>query len=448
MSNNLRLRLVKGIGANAFGQIVTVIIQLVSVPLFLQAWGVELYGEWLTLSTIPSIFSMSDIGFASVAANEMTMEVAKGNRKNALDIFQSTWLFISSVSFAIILSVLAVIWFIPIQNWLNINKLSRYEVIGIVITLTLHVLIGLQTSLLQAGFRCEGNYARGTLLGSITRLSEYTILSVIAYLGAVPLVAAAFFLAARLIGTIFIWLELRKRSPWINYGWKAASLTTVKRLSRPAIAFMGLPLGHAFNNQGILTVVAITLGSKAVVIFSTLRTLSRLALQVMNIMNNAVWPELSVAFGIGDLDTARKLHRRSCQISVWLSFVFVVFLLLTGSWIIKVWTHGKINVDMKLFIIMLSTIVGNSFWSTSSCVLMATNHHQGLALRFMLSTGFSVILASYLTPIFGLNGTATSVLFTEVVMSMYVMNASLNLLNDYFSSFLNSLFVFPKMKNR
>ncbi len=233
MANNLRKRLIKGIGANAVGQIVTVIIQLLSVPLFIQAWGVELYGEWLTLSTIPSYFAMSDIGFANVAANEMTMEVARSNKPKSLEIFQSTWLFISTVSLAIVLILLLLVWFIPLENWLNIKQQSHNEVIGIVFLLTLHVLIGLQGSVLQAGFRCEGNYAVGAFINSIQRLFEYGMISVVAYVGGIPLIAALVLLIMRAIGMLFLRLELHKQSPWIVYGYNHARLSTVKRLISP-----------------------------------------------------------------------------------------------------------------------------------------------------------------------------------------------------------------------
>src|SRR6266478_3684793 len=73
-------RLLRAIGATALYPIVTAVIQLVSVPIFLRFWGPRLYGEWLLLSTLPSYLSLSDMGFASVAGNDMTMRVAAGDR--------------------------------------------------------------------------------------------------------------------------------------------------------------------------------------------------------------------------------------------------------------------------------------------------------------------------------------------------------------------------------
>ena len=78
MTSEVRARVIRNLGANGVSQIVNIIVQLCSVPLFLRFWGVTLYGEWLTLSAIPAYLAMSDLGFASVAANDMTMRVARG----------------------------------------------------------------------------------------------------------------------------------------------------------------------------------------------------------------------------------------------------------------------------------------------------------------------------------------------------------------------------------
>ena len=120
-----RSRLLRGIAANGLGQAFAVIIQIVSVPVFIGFWGVDLYGEWLILSTIPAYLVMSDIGFASVAANEMTMRVSEGHRSRALTVFQSTWLLISGISLLIMPFVLVAAWHLPFQDWFHLTQLRH-----------------------------------------------------------------------------------------------------------------------------------------------------------------------------------------------------------------------------------------------------------------------------------------------------------------------------------
>src|SRR5205823_6843927 len=91
-------RIAKGFGANAYDQVVTVIIQIVGVPILLHAWGAQLYGEWLILFAIPAYLSMTDLGFSQSAGNDMTARVARGDRNGALGVFQSLNLLILVVT--------------------------------------------------------------------------------------------------------------------------------------------------------------------------------------------------------------------------------------------------------------------------------------------------------------------------------------------------------------
>lgn len=82
-------RVVKGLGANGYGQLVSVVVQLVGVPVLLYAWGPQLYGEWLILFAIPTYLSIADLGFSQSVANDMTARVARGDRAGALAAFQT-----------------------------------------------------------------------------------------------------------------------------------------------------------------------------------------------------------------------------------------------------------------------------------------------------------------------------------------------------------------------
>src|SRR5216684_7073450 len=123
IAGTVRGRLIRGLGATALGSVVTAIVQIVSVPVFLHFWGVKLYGEWLILSAIPTYLMLSDMGFGSVAGNDMTMRVAAGDREGALETFQSTWVLITGTSLLVVFTVLGLIWFLPLTRWLNLSSI-------------------------------------------------------------------------------------------------------------------------------------------------------------------------------------------------------------------------------------------------------------------------------------------------------------------------------------
>ena len=123
-STTVRQRIARGIGANAFGQAVSIVIQLVGVPILLHAWGTQLYGEWLLLSAIPAYLSMTDLGFSQSAANDMTARVARGDRAGALAVFQSLGLLVyAAAAVGLMLTAVAVPW-LPLADWLHLTAMD------------------------------------------------------------------------------------------------------------------------------------------------------------------------------------------------------------------------------------------------------------------------------------------------------------------------------------
>jgi O-antigen/teichoic acid export membrane protein len=433
-------RFIKGLGANAFGQIVTIIVQIVSVPIFIRFWGVEKYGEWLILTSIVLYFTLSDVGFGSAAANEMTMRVSQGDREAALSIFQSVWLLIDILILIILLIILTIIWFLPLSSWLNLTHISNPEAMGIILLLAMEALIGQHIGIALAGFQCEGNYGAGILFFNVVRLLAFGSVSVAVCLGASPLIAAFVLFCIFGMGTLGMLLDLRRRSPWLSFGFQYANLSDIKRLTAPAVTIMGFPVGQAIVQQGMTIVIGTTLGPASVTLFSVLRTLSRTAWQMLNIVNNSIRPELSVALGTGDLPLARTLHRRSCQTAFWLALVTVSGLFFTGEWIFRTWTGYQMTFDPTLFHLMLLVIMANSLWNTSQAVPISINKHQPVAIRYLLSTLCALLLAVLFIPMWGLQGVAMSQLLIDIVMSIYVLRVSLMLLQDNLIPFMKSMF--------
>src|SRR6267154_6640505 len=178
MDTSTRDRFLRGFGATAMGPLVTILAQIVSVPVFLHSWGPKLYGEWLILSAIPTYIAFSDVGFGNVAANDMTMRVASGDRDGALVTFQSTWLFVSITSLLVVLCFMSGAWMMPLGRWLNLSSTTPEDARLIVTILCAYSLLCLQADLTTAGFRCEGNYALGMLVKNLLRLTEVLTVTV------------------------------------------------------------------------------------------------------------------------------------------------------------------------------------------------------------------------------------------------------------------------------
>jgi O-antigen/teichoic acid export membrane protein len=144
---------------------------------------------------------------------------------------------------------------------------------------------------------------------------------------------------------------------------------------------------------------------------------------------------------------SRKLHRYSCQASLWISGSIAVLLALGGSRILAVWTHGKIAMDMPTFVLLLAAGVVNSLWASSMIALLATNEHGRVALFYLIVTAVSLPVACLLMAYFKLPGAAATLLGAETLCCAYVVRHSLAMLDDPLTSFLSSLLHVPPVRS-
>lgn len=444
MDSGTRKRLAFGFLSNWVSRLAGSLIQLIQVPVFLHFWGKLLYGDWLLVSAIPVYLSFSNVGFGSVASNEMTMRMGREDQRGALGVFQSCWWLIAAICSAVTLLFAVVVYLAPVAHWLKLQQMSEGDAKWVIFCLGTAVTFGQLEQLLGAAYTCVGKYPYGTFLKSVMTIVSFAVMLAPVALGYGAVATAAALSVANGIGTVVFWFLVRRDLPWLRFGWEYASVAEIKRLTGPAFAFMGFPIGNSLNLQGTLLAVGHVLGSGDVVIFATARTVSRVALQMVQLVNNTFWPELSSSFGAGNMALVRSLHRRSCQLALGIAFALILFMSTVGPWFLTHWTLHNVPPSPRLLFLLLVSVFFYSLWSTSSTLLMAINQHRRLSLNYLAATGITIAATVLMARFFGLLGAAASLILSELIMDVYVLPASLRISEDTWGGFLRAMLHIPE----
>jgi O-antigen/teichoic acid export membrane protein len=444
LDSGTKRRLVWSFFSSIVTRLASTVIQFIQVPVLLHFWSVPLYGEWLILNSIPTYLAFSNSGFGTAAGNEMTMIVAGEDHQGALRVFQSCLWLIAFLCSTATLLFCGALYFLPAARILKISHISDVDTKWIIFYLAISVLLGQLEQLLQSAYRSIGRYSFGGLVKSAMAITAFscTMLSVVSGHGART--TALVYAVANCTGTVFFALLTKHDIPWIEFGWKHARFSEVRRLTRPAIAFMGFPVGNALNLQGTLLVVSYVLGPISVVVFSTARTISRGALQMVQMVNSTFEPELSISFGARKIDLTRTLHRRSCQLALIIAIVIVAGVMTVGPYVLHSWTGGHVPPSRGLLSILLLVVIIYSLWSTSSAVLTSTNQHQTLSLVYLVATSLTCVACYFFTKWKGLYGAAAALLISEVAMNCYVLPNSLRIAHDTFPAFMANMLHYPQ----
>jgi len=404
-------RVAAGMGANAFAQMLTIGIQLASLPIFLRYWDISRYGLWLMICAVPSYFAMADIGMVTAAGNKMTMAIGRGDSNEANSIFQSALVFM-----LITCGTLALIA-IPTVLTLPLGILRSFDQRAALCALILGVLFSFFGGLSEAIFRATGRYGLGTMLANLVRLAEWfgSIAGLILF-GSLSSVALGG-LSARLVGlAVLIGLSADGKSG-IKWHYSCARREEVRAMTKPALSLMLFPLSNALSLQGMTLLAGYELGPVILVIFNTYRTLARTAVQVTGVFSLSLQPEFSRFFGKAGAEGVVLMYRRAAVLGIILAVGFGILLYFSGPLLLRLWTHGKIEFQRPLMLLMLTYAAVSGAWYVPRVLLVATNEHSQLALWSLAVAAASLVVAGVLCPQWNLEGIVFAMMLSEIALA-------------------------------
>lgn len=423
--------------ASVAGKSIRVLDQILLVPFFLSSWGAEYYGEWITLTIIPSVLSFSELGFGTAAANTFVLRYAAGDKQGAANIGKSGFTIISvMVMFGLLLSFLTLF---SLSEFNVFDKLiiDKEEAMWAVFILMIARLLGFYHQFFEAYYRA----ARRAAL-SMNLLTTYRAIKIIAALAVLLSGNGIISLAiVDLAGSIvflpvFGWLARRTLSLKKTYSGILLK-EDIKHIVNKGLGFFLFPVWQAIYFQGTTFVVRLVLGPAAVAVFNTVRTVTRSVNQMFNIVNASIFPEIQFEIGAGNIKKARKILRMALGLVLFIALIGTLFLYFFGPWLYEIWTQKALSPPPLMWNIFIFGILFSAFWDTVAIVFRALNKPYELAIAGVVFSLVSVFISYFLSKTYGLTGAALGTIILDILMVFYVLPRSCKLMGQP----LTSLFV-------
>jgi O-antigen/teichoic acid export membrane protein len=425
--------------AAVIGKGSTVVYRFIQVPLFLGFLGVEGYGKWLLLSSIPSWLSLANMGFGTVASNEVAVAEAGGDLKRANEVFSTTIGMLLILTLSVVGLVALTAPFLPVDQYLRLPSSAHQDVVVAIVCLSSSVAVSFLAEPLGAKYRVMRKVHVYSYISSFRPWADLALVTValalhLGYAG----MAAATLLASLIYLLVLILMSSGSRCS-LHFGWKNIKIRKHSYLLAKGAAYQAFPIGNALQFQGSLLILGSTVGAGGVALYSTVRTLVRSANQMLEIFNQMVSPEMSILLGANQIEKAARLHRMSLVASICLAILAAALLFLLGIPLYRIWTSGTLSISPLLLFIFCISIPIYAGWYTSSLVAMAFNRHEGIALRYLMAAVLSTTACYILSRFLGLYGAALSVLVFDLFLFRNVIEHALRLTDDTMPKLLKSI---------
>ena len=409
-----------GVGSNVLVQVVIFGAQFLIVPVLALSWGLERYGTWLMLSTIPAYLALGDLGLGTAASNQMTMEVARGREDLARDLFQHTFTLTLAAAMLLVAAGSAVAALVPLGSTLT-GSAGEGELRLALGTLCAYGTVCLMFSLPNGSLKAVGLYHLSGLAMAFTMMVEALTACAVVLLGGDFFHVALGYLAVRTCTMVVLYRLLRQRAPWVKLGLRCPTRDDVSRLIPPALSVLAFTGAQALVFQGSTLVIGLAASSAVVAGFTTVRTLTRLGVQAVVLVNRAVMPEFSRAWAQGNVRAVRSIVRTTILSSVAVTLPIAVLLVLFGDWFVRRWTGGVVDPDATLLYLMVAVMLANALWTPASGLLLAVNRQSSFSYRYTALAAASLTLSYFLCQGLGATGAAVGLLCLDLTMCAIVV---------------------------
>jgi len=430
--------------ANVAQKLVRVLDQLLLVPFFISAWGAAYYGEWLTLTIIPSVLAFSDLGFGSAAASSFTLKYASGDKKAAADISKTGFYIISYViAGGMVVGAIGLL-VVKYCGLLSNSLIDETDALYAVIFMLLARLLSFYNQLFEGYYRAARKAALGTSLTVVQNLLNIGAgLTVLLMHRGVVAFALSQFIAAIVFRIYYRWKAVNVLGLNKEYTGEYVK-HYAKDMFVKGLGYLMSPMWQIILFQGTTFVVRVTLGPTAVAVFNTVRTVSRSVNQLYSIVNSSVFPEIQYEIGSGNMKKAQNIFVYSIWVSWLLGMAGALFLSIFGLYFYNIWTHKALNPPTDMWYLFLVGILFNAVWWTSSVIFRAMNRPMRFSLAGVVAAVFSVICSYVFCKYFGwgLTGAGWGSLIFEFIMMLYTLPVSCMLMNitiaDLFKNMIHS----------
>ncbi|HDZ62789.1 MAG TPA: hypothetical protein ENH40_06570, partial [Nitrospirae bacterium] len=340
---NIRERFLKGLGANTMGLGLHLVSRLVFAPMFLKAWGMDIYGEWLILSSVVAYLSLTDLGGQLYIVNRLTQAYAKNECEEFCRILHTGLALFLILPLVIYLLFISVVVSVQAETYLHISESSHDVVSWVMAILGFQFLFSLPQGLLLGVYRATGMLPRGVMLFNINLgLQILFVIVGLQYGGGMVLVSILQLIPILLV-VFYAAHELNRRFPQFGLlTFRNVSLTEGLSFIKPSMHFLLIQLSQAIAIQGPVLAVGAALGSIQVVVFSTLRTMGNLISQLLGLIARSVWPEMTTLDAGQDMEKLTRLFRVILRLTMVGAAVAVTFLHFFGEMVYHLWLRQAV----------------------------------------------------------------------------------------------------------
>ncbi|CCD92763.1 membrane hypothetical protein [Bradyrhizobium sp. ORS 375] len=421
----LARRLAIGLVGQGLWRLAMALNPILLVPVQISHWGLDLFGQWITLTALVSYLPYLNLGLVATATNDLIMAVAAGDRDRAQRSFQMSCNLALGLLPLILIVVVIALAVLPLARWFHLDGIGAGAVVLVFAFAAAQLCFETLRGLMAAVLYANGRYCAAYNIATAIKLVELTAaIGAIAGFGAQPVHIAGLTATTALIDLVVVTVVARKLAPWARVDWRRIDVGWLREQLRPALGFSAYNLAtQGVMIQGPRLVLGALLGGSAVAVYAVYATAMRLVDQLFLTVMAPAGVEISHAAGRKDRTQLVRLVAFVVQLSL-LAFAAVsLALMILGPVIFDWWTRHQVAFHHQLMILYLLMSGAGLPGRIAAQALISVNAMRKVAIITLAAAALSIALGAALVSASGLSGVLIGGIAGEAAISILLWRA-------------------------
>lgn len=332
-------------------QVVTILYQVATVPLFLTVWGQDLYGDWLAIASLVAYLMLANLGMQSYVVNLLTQHFVKEQWDElAGEVASASLMFLLAAALA--MGVLGLVVLAMPLGHLFPDAQTAHTAQLVALMLGARAIFSILSNLFGGFYRVQGLADFAKFAFFLQRAAILAMVFIVLLLGYGPIHLAAGEAAAVFLIMLGVVFDTRRRDPRVGLRLRGASLAKALSFLGPSLLFFFNQFAAALTFQGIVLAISYKLGPRAVVTFSTSRVLANIVRQGIAFIDTAIYPELT-RIEAGKPERMAFTYQLLLKVVLGVTAPCVAILMFAGEDLYAAWIRGRAQLDLGLLRLLL-----------------------------------------------------------------------------------------------
>jgi len=330
---------------------IQIFIQLLFIPIYLIYWDLNTYSEWILISTIPTMLSISNVGLTTYGSNEAVILARQNKKVKTNYIIKNILCFTSLFMIVAICVILICDAFLNFYKIFNITSINQSEFIYVLLLIFSRYFIFSNSNFLRDLYKINHKFHIAVYIKTFFIISEIILICITLIYGGqifeVIIVSflnycVAFFIIYKLIKNEFKWIKI--------FNLKNIDFKYIKKIFYPSTSYLVGALNKGLIAQGTVIFLNYFSNDLFVVFYNSLRLIFNGLRHLINIMSLSLSPEITINFAKNKMIKIYKQFKLLVKYNLYVSTLFLIVSILFIKQPFLIWTNYQLEWNFIFFI--------------------------------------------------------------------------------------------------